>query len=168
MWSGLCVGDVMRGDPVCLNQSTSVKTAAKVMALFGISGVPVVEPFQGDTLGAGRLVGIISQRDIVWKETVPYPGEDDLMHGVYEGPMQPVLSSQLEKIKARKVSEAMTRDPLYVEADADVSEAAAMMINHSIARLPVVAPREAGKTGMTVVGILTCSDILQHTIQLLP
>ncbi|GJP55498.1 hypothetical protein CLOM_g14449 [Closterium sp. NIES-68] len=158
------VGDYMTRRPVCVHPRASLKSAARLLAACAVSGVPVVEPYEGDAVGAGRLVGVLSQRDVLWKETVPYPGEDDLMGDPYEGPMSPSLKAQLGKIRSRTVAHAMTAAPLYVEEDALVSDAATIMINRHVARLPVVAPREGGKPGTTVVGILTAADILRHTL----
>ncbi|CAI5512918.1 unnamed protein product [Closterium sp. Naga37s-1] len=202
--------------PVCVHPRASLKAAAKLMAACAVSGVPVVEPYDDDegagADGAGRLVGVLSQRDVLWKETVPTSEfrispspplsplgpllrlADDLMGEPYEGPMSPSLRAQLGKIRSRTVAHAMTAPALCVEAGALLSDAATIMINRNlqsrnfllssptyahphvvplfsypyavlqVARLPVVAPREAGKPGMTVVGILTVADILHHTL----
>ncbi|CAI5987830.1 unnamed protein product [Closterium sp. NIES-64] len=162
------VRDYMTRRPVCVHPRASLKAAAKLMAACAVSGVPVVEPYDDDAGagadGAGRLVGVLSQRDVLWKETVPYPGEDDLMGEPYEGPMSPSLRAQLGKIRSRTVADAMTAPALFVEAGALLSDAATIMINRNVARLPVVAPREGDKPGMTVVGIITSADILHHTL----
>ncbi|GJP34441.1 hypothetical protein CLOM_g18884 [Closterium sp. NIES-68] len=166
-WEDMLVGDFMCRDVVCLRPDIPLKTAAKILAKIGISGAPVVDAYEGDAYGAGKLVGVLSQRDILWKETVPYPGEDDHMHRINEGPMSPVLYAQMRKITAKTVEDAMTSDTLYIEEDAMITDAAEMMLNHNVARLPVVAPREDNKPGMTVVGIVTCHDILRHAMRLM-
>eukprot|EP00475_Leptophrys_vorax_P003185 TRINITY_DN11850_c0_g1_i2.p1 TRINITY_DN11850_c0_g1~~TRINITY_DN11850_c0_g1_i2.p1 ORF type:complete len:289 (-),score=-3.00 TRINITY_DN11850_c0_g1_i2:128-994(-) len=165
-WEDVRVRDYMRYDVVCVRHNTALKTAAKVMARLNLTGLPVVEPYEGDLTGAGRLMGVLSQRDIVWKETVPYPLADDHMQQIHHGPMMQDLQSQMQKITAKNVSDAMTSESIYVEDDATLSDVAAMMINHNVNRLPVVAPREDNKPGLTVVGIITSSDILRHSVQL--
>ncbi|CAI5999754.1 unnamed protein product [Closterium sp. NIES-64] len=166
-WEDMLVRDFMCHDVACLHRDVPLRTAAKILVNLRISGVPVVEAYEGDSYGAGQLVGVLSQRDILWKETVPYPGEDDHMHRIYEGPMSPVLCGQMRKIAAKTVGDAMTSDTLYIEEEALISDAAELMLNNNIARLPVVAPREDNKPGMTVVGIITCHDILRHAMRLM-
>ncbi|CAI7876747.1 unnamed protein product [Closterium sp. NIES-53] len=160
------VRDYMTRRLVCVHPRASLKAVAKLMAACAVSGVPVVEPYDDNAGadGAGRLVGVLSQRDVLWKETVPYPGADDVMGEPYDGPMSPSLRAQLGKIRSRTVAHAMTAPVLCVEAGALLSDATTIMINHNVARLPVVAPREGGKPGMTVVGIITSADILHHTL----
>ncbi|CAI5977459.1 unnamed protein product [Closterium sp. NIES-65] len=134
------VRDYMTRRPVCVHPRASLKAAAKLMAACAVSGVPVVEPYDDDAGagadGAGRLVGVLSQRDVLWKETVPYPGEDDLMGEPYEGPMSPSLRAQLGKIRSRTVADAMTAPALFVEAGALLSDAATIMINRNVRPAP--------------------------------
>ena len=67
--SGVVVGDVMSEELVTTTPDTPVRTAARTMARHWIRHLPVVED--------GRLVGIISQRDItgVFAALLPVSGE---------------------------------------------------------------------------------------------
>jgi CBS domain-containing protein len=76
-----------------------------------------------------RLVGILTERDILEKVV----GED-------------------KKASRVKVSQAMTRDPIMIEDDKDISEAVEIMNRSHIKKLPVVS-------GQSLVGILTTTDL---------
>lgn len=85
-----------------------------------------------------ELVGIISDRDI--KRALPTKGEksnDDVW-------------SQIEKIHVRDI---MTRNVITIAPDADLRDAASMMMREKISALPVLVD---GK----LAGILTTEDIL--------
>lgn len=56
------------------------------------------------------------------------------------------------KASGVKVREVMTKDPVMIEHDKDISEAAELMSNKGIKKLPVVS-------GKTLVGILTAVDL---------
>ena len=75
----------------------------------------------------GRLVGIVTDRDIVIRAIAT--GKD---------------------VRSTKVSEVMSADPVCISPDTDVDEAANVMADRQIRRLPVV---EDGKlAGILVIG----------------
>lgn len=75
----------------------------------------------------GRLVGIVTDRDIVIRAVAA--GKDP---------------------RSTKVSEVMSADPVCISADTDIDEAAKVMAERQIRRLPVV---EDGKlAGILVIG----------------
>ncbi|CAI6005154.1 unnamed protein product [Closterium sp. NIES-65] len=164
----------MTPNPLCFRTETSLCAAAKALLRYRLTGAPVVEPLEGDAVGMGRLVGVLSQRDLLWKQRKPFPSEEDKIHrlscyygNLNHGPMVDTLRHQITKIMSEKVGESMTDTPVYVEADALVSDAAELMLNHNIARLPVVAPVGDEDGRMTVVGIITESDVLRHAHRML-
>lgn len=53
-------------DPITLAPSASLQEAENIMANFHISGVPIVDP------GTGKLVGILTNRDIRFMEATDY------------------------------------------------------------------------------------------------
>ena len=56
------VADVMSRDPIVVKSETPLKEAVQILAERHISGLPVVDD-------AGKLVGIISETDLMWQET---------------------------------------------------------------------------------------------------
>lgn len=61
----------------------------------------------------------------------------------------------------------MSEMSISVGPETPMSEAASIMLDAKVKRLPVVAPREGGKAGMTVVGIISRKDMLRHVMGLL-
>ncbi len=67
-------------------------------------------------------------------------------------------SDLLSKADEQQLAMLMTRDPITVNPDDDVKEAALKIINHGVRRLPVVENDE-------LVGIITVSDIITSAIR---
>jgi IMP dehydrogenase len=94
----------MISDPVTVLPTASVAEAMDVMARFHISGVPVTDE-------AGRLVGIVTNRDLRFEQ----PSVD------------------------RPVAEVMTRERLVTApAGTSLDEAMAVLAKHRIEKLPIV------------------------------
>lgn len=102
----IVVRDLMTTEMVTIEPTTSIDEARHQMQLSDIRHLPVVT-------GDGRLVGILSDRDIL--RAVGASG-----HG------------------ATHVSKIMTQDVLTVVADAPACEATALLLDHKVGGLPVV------------------------------
>ena len=136
MAAELRVEEVMARDVVSLGPSDRLDLADDVMRLGRIRHMPVLE--------GGRLVGIVSSRDLLAAS----------------------LSKQLEFdvperrtfLRSVVVSEAMTRDPVTIDPDATLREAAGLMLQHRIGCLPVTRPDG------TFVGLVTETDLIRATL----
>jgi acetoin utilization protein AcuB len=104
----------------------------------GIRHLPVVE--------GGRLVGIITDRDI--RQSSPSPATGLEIHE---------LHYLLEKVR---IQEIMTKKMYTVTPDTPIEEAARLMLTHKIGGLPVL--REG-----TLVGIITETDILRAFVEMM-
>ena len=102
--------DVMTRDPVSCEPDEAIARVAEIMKREDVGAVPVIE-----TKASRRLVGIITDRDIVVK--VVAAGRDP---------------------KSATVREAMTSNPVTCREDEDVSEAVARMAERQVRRMPVV------------------------------
>ncbi len=105
----------------------------------------------------GRCVGIVTDNDLVIADEegdLHLPHMISLFGGVVF--LEPLkrFEDRLRKATAATVSDLMTEDPLTVEADADVRDAAHLISEHGHNRLPVV---EHGR----FVGLITRLDVLQ-------
>jgi CBS domain-containing protein len=129
----LAVGDVMTADPVVLAEQTSIRSAAQILIVHGISGAPVVSP-------AGVLVGVLSESDLLDKETPPAGGR----HG----------RESARRHRARTVGEACTRPAFVTSPDTGLHDAAALMRAKRASRLVVVS-------GSEITGVVTRHDVLK-------
>ena len=135
------VSDAMTTEVVTVTADTSLKKAAAVMLERGISGLPVVE---GD-----RVLGVLSETDILFKErTRPE------RHGLVDWLVHYAEDPPAAKLDARTAGEAMTSPAVTVPSGRVVADAAALMLDSGIDRLPVV---DSGR----LVGIMTRSDLVR-------
>jgi CBS domain-containing protein len=117
--------EVMTREPVCCEPGDPISKAAEVMKRADVGSVPVV-----DSKSAGRLVGIVTDRDIVLK----------------------VLADG-RSVEDSTVRDAMTANPASCREDDDVSRAVSLMEERQVRRMPVV-----GADGR-LAGIIAQADI---------
>jgi CBS domain-containing protein len=118
---GMSIKEVMTSEVKACEPSAKVVDAAKLMAQEDVGPVPIVE--------GGRLVGIVTDRDIVVK-------------GVAAG----------KDMTSTTVGDIASRDLITITPDADMNEALDMMAAKQVRRLPVVE-------GDRLVGIVAQADI---------
>lgn len=121
--------DIMSHEVISCSPDQTLKEAAELMSRHNIGSVPVANH--------GRLEGIITDRDITLRSAARGKDDDQV-----------------------RVEECMTRDPLISGTpDMDGHEAARLMSEHQIRRLPVV---ENGRLiGMVSLGDLATEDQFQ-------
>lgn len=143
------VADAMSHDPVVVRSETPLNEAIQILAERRISGLPVVDD-------AGQLIGIISETDLMWQETgVTPPAYVMFLDMVVFLKNPATYERDLHKALGQTVGEVMSRDPIAVSAEKPLKEAAQLMHDRSVHRLPVL-----NDTGQ-VVGILTRGDIIR-------
>lgn len=142
------VREIMSTDLVTVGLDASVRDVSRLMIDRGIGGVPVVDE-------NGRLAGIITEEDLIMRDVrVHFPTYIQLLDAViYLGSVRR-YESELRKALGATARDVMTSDPVTIEPDADVEEAATLMVEKGISRLPVVS-------GGTLVGIITKRDIVR-------
>ncbi len=133
----LRVRHVMTSPVVTVREDTPVKEVAEVLLRHRISGVPVVS-------AAGELVGIVTEADLLYKE-LPEPA------GRWPFRQDPADARKRGGLTARDL---MTRPVRTVEEDAPLREAARLMAQWRVNRLPVV--REG-----RLVGIVSRADVIK-------
>jgi CBS domain-containing protein len=135
------VDSVMTARPVVTAETAGFKELAGLLAEHRISALPVVDD-------AGRLVGVVSEADLLLKETF---GLGDNHHLVESSRAR----REHAKAGALLARDLMTSPAVTIRPDAPIVEAARVMHDKAVKRLPVVD--EDGR----VVGIVTRSDLLQ-------
>jgi CBS domain-containing protein len=135
------VSDIMTTKVFTATRDMPLRLAATRMLEYGISGMPVVD--------GERLVGVISETDILFKERTA-PVRDGLVDWLVHYGEDPPAA----KLSARTVGEAMTAPAVTIGSRKLVSEAAALMLDLRIDRLPVVEGEE-------LIGIVTRADLVR-------
>ena len=133
----LCtVGDVMSREVIAVNPDTSLRTAAELMLEHAISGMPVVDD-------EGQLLGMVSKTDLV-RHRLASEDDGDVM-----------LPAGQHLLDGTTVEDVMTQHVLIVPEKASLTEAAKLMVNAGVHRVPVVSTRGV------LAGLVTTSDIVR-------
>lgn len=120
------VRSAMTGDPHNVTTESTIREVAEAMRDKAVGFIPVCDD--------GMLVGVITDRDIVLRCLADGHG------------------SPLQEL----VSHCMTADVVTIGEDAELEEAASLMAEREVRRLPVV------KDGM-LVGVLSHGNVVQAT-----
>ena len=148
------VKDVMTPSPLTVPVDATVSEAAAILRKNRIGGLPVME---GD-----KIVGIVTETDILSLLDTGEISEDLWLPSpleVLEVPIREFINwertrSALSDIGNSPISTVMSDNVISIDEDADIEEAAAIMLREGIARLPVVK-------GGRLVGIVTRLDIVR-------
>ncbi len=144
------VRDIMDGTVPTVTPEDTVETLIQLMRAHELPAVAVVNE-------GGRCVGIVTDNDLVIADEegdLHLPHMISLFGGVVF--LEPLkrFEERLRKAAAATAEDMMSADPVTVDADADVREAAHLISEHGQNRLPVA---EHGR----YVGVVTRVDVLQ-------
>lgn len=131
----MLIREVMSSPAVTVHQHASAHDAIQLLTRHRITAMPVVD----DT---GRLVGVISEGDLLDRAALPDPRAHLIPQPLPSGPQGDL------------VSDRMTREPFTIRPDLDLSQAVRIMTEHLVKSLPVV------EDGL-VVGVVSRRDIIE-------
>ena len=140
------VKDVMTQRVVTVEPWTPLKEVARLMVERRVSGLPVVDE-------DGSVIGVVSEGDILVKERGQVV-ERSLFDHLLE-----VDGDQGVKHDAQDAANAMTSPAVTIRPDRAVSEAAALMLDRRVNRLPVVDRHGA------LLGIVTRADLVRAFVR---
>lgn len=144
------VADVMSTELIAVTPNTILKDAIQLLADNHIGGLPVIDDNQ-------NLVGILSESDLMWQTTgVDMPAYIMLLDSVIylKNPNQ--YNQELHKALGQLVKDVMTDKVVTIQPEKTLREAAHLMHDKKIRRLPVINEQKQ------VVGMLTRGDIVRE------
>ncbi len=143
------VADAMTKEPITVMPQTPIQEAIEILAAKKISGLLVVDE-------NGKLVGTISESDLMWQETgvEPPPYFMFLDSVIYlQNPAR--HNKEIHKALGQTVGEVMSDRPISITAERQVKDASRLMKDKKVRRLPVVDEQSQ------VIGIITQGDIIR-------
>ncbi len=143
--------DIMTTSVITIRPEADVTEAARLLLDKQINGLPVVDALD-------NLIGILCQSDLVrMQKSLPIPSLFTLWDGFVPLSSAALLETEVKRIAASKVSEAMTPKVVTISPDMGLDEIAALMVDKKFHTLPVV---EHGR----LVGIVGKKDIIRTLI----
>ncbi|MFB7169982.1 CBS domain-containing protein [Streptomyces sp. NPDC056254] len=134
------VADVMTAKVIAVTPDTGFKDIAAAMERWKVTAIPVIE-------GEGRVVGVVSEADLLPKEEFheKRPGMIEQMRRL----------GDTAKAGSTRAENLMTTPAVTIRPDATLPQAARLMADRHIKRLPVV------DADGTLKGIVSRADLLK-------
>lgn len=146
----LALRDVMTTDVVSFRATDDVREAMETLIERDVDGAPVVDD-------DGSVVGVITTGDLIVKESrLHFPTVISLL-GASIQLQSKDFEDDLSKALGSKVSDVMSKPAITIDVASTVEDAATLMHDKRIARLPVV-------DGGRLVGIVSRVDVLRGII----
>ncbi|EFL35762.1 CBS domain-containing protein [Streptomyces viridochromogenes DSM 40736] len=134
------VSDVMTHTVVAVGRDAAFKDIVEVMEQWKVSALPVLE-------GEGRVIGVVSEADLLFKEEFRDSDPDRFT--------QLGRLSDLVKAGGMTAEDLMSSPAVTVHTDATLAQAARIMAQRKVKRLPVV--NEEG----LLEGVVSRADLLK-------
>ena len=131
------VRDWMSSPPITIDADATLPEACDLIRTHRIRRLPVMQN--------GKLVGIVTRGDLRGAQ----PSEATSL-SIWE------LNTLLAKLK---IKEIMTPDPITIRKDANIRDAAQLMIDYKVSGLPVV------DANGDLIGMITESDIFRMVVK---
>lgn len=148
----MLANEIMTKDVIVVSEDTTIDEVSKIFVDKNISGLPVVNQYN-------KLVGVISEGDLVYKQK---PVKPPLFINLFDGLIQidrKEFQEDMKRIAAYKVSDLMSKPPIYAYENTPIAEIAEMVINKKVNRIPIV--NEVHE----VVGIISRHDIIRGMVE---
>jgi CBS domain-containing protein len=151
------VSDVMSSRVLTVEPGTPVKEVARILVERRISGLPVVE--------VGRVIGVVTDRDMLEKLEPESPQQRRLWRLSHR---RRARADQARR-QAQTAAQAMSSPAVMIRPSASIAEAARLMLEHDVNRLPVVD--DGQRFGPTepeqgqLCGIVTHADLMRAFIR---
>ncbi len=141
------VRDVMTSDVLSFRPDDDVRVAMESLVERGVDGAPVVDD-------DGVVIGVLTTGDLIVKQSrLHFPTVIAILGAAFEFKSRH-FDDDLEKALGSKVSDVMASPAITVDVDGTVEDAATIMHDERISRLPVVQ-------GDKLVGIVARVDVLR-------
>lgn len=147
------VSTVMTTDVLTFAPEAAVAEAMRKMVDREIDGAPVVD-------AEGVVVGLLSTADLIVGESrLHFPTIISLFGATLELPSsKKSFDEDLRRVLGSTVGDVMHRDPVTIGAEDTIEEAATLLHQHDISRIPVI-----GDGGLA--GIVSRTDIIREILR---
>jgi CBS domain-containing protein len=143
------VADIMTKEVKSISPDTNAIEALDLLFEMEISGLPVIDE-------RGKLVGMFTEKDIL---TGILPSYMEKVGSFIYQDNPKALKQKIINMRGVKVKEMMRRNVITVNEDANLCEAARVMLIQKARRLPVL------NQAKEVVGIVSRGDIVKALFQ---
>lgn len=142
------VAEIMRTDVPVVSPEDSIATVARLIAVSGLPGVPVVEN--------GEIIGIIGESDIIAREAdVTFPTLVPFLDAIFRLDAGRDFKEDLRHVLAVTARELMTSPVVNIKQSATLQQLATVILDERVNPVPVL------DDDLQLVGIVSRADLVR-------
>lgn len=144
------IKDIMTSEIVTVREDDTVEKCANLLITHNLSGLPVLDE-------SGKVKGIVTEGDLIRRASrVKGPAALEVLGGIFYLESPKKFMDDLKKTMGNSAKDIMTKDVITVDPDKPIEEAATLLVQNKIKRLPVI-----DKEG-NLIGIVSRKDIMNY------
>lgn len=144
------IKNIMTKDVITVHKDDTVEKCANLLLTNDLTGLPVVDDDD-------RVLGMVTEGDLIRRASrIEGPAALEILGGIFYLDSPKKLVDDLKRSMGYLAQDIMTEDVITVEPGKEIEDAATLMVQRRIKRLPVV-----DKEGI-LVGIVSRKDIMNH------
>lgn len=144
------IKDIMTKKVIAVGEDDTVQRCANLLTTHNLSGLPVIDD-------KGKVKGIVTEGDLIKRASrINAPAALEVLGGILylESPRK--FMDEIKRSMANIARDIMTKDVITVSPDKTIEDAATLLVQKNIKRLPVVDNEEK------LIGIVSRKDIMKY------
>lgn len=144
------IKDIMTREVVTVREEDTVEKCANLLITHDLSGLPVVDEL-------GKVKGMVTEGDLIRRASrIKGPAALEVLGGIFYLESPTKFVNDLKKSMGNLAKDIMTKDLITVNPDKPIEDAATLLVQNKIKRLPVI-----DKEG-NLMGIVSRKDIMNY------
>ncbi len=144
------IKDIMTKEVVTVREEDTVEKCANLLIIHGLSGLPVIDE-------NGKIKGIVTEGDLIRRASrIKGPAALEVLGGIFYLESPTKFVDDLKKSMGNLAKDIMSKEVITVSPEKTIEDAATILVQRKIKRLPVV-----DKEG-NLIGIVSRKDIMNY------
>ena len=144
------IKDIMTKQVITVGEDDTVDKCANLLITYNLSGLPVIDD-------DGKVKGIVTEGDLIRRAAkIDGPATLEVLGGIIYLESPKKFMEEIKRSMANIARDIMTEDVISVNPDKTIEDAATLLVQKNIKRLPVI-----DKEG-NLVGIVSRKDIMKY------
>ncbi len=144
------IKDIMTSQVITVSENDTVEKCANLLITHDLSGLPVVDENM-------KVIGMVTEGDLIRRASrIKGPAALEVLGGIFYLESPTKFMDDLKRSMGNFAKDIMSKDVITVTPNMLISEAATLLVQNKIKRLPVI--NEEGN----LIGIISRKDIMNH------
>lgn len=144
------IKDIMTKDVITVNEKDTVEKCANLLSKNNLSGLPVIDE-------DGNVKGIVTEGDLIRRASrIDGPPYLEILGGIIYLERYKDFMKDIKKSMGNLAEDIMSKDVITISPDEEVENAATLLVEKKIKRLPVVDKDNK------LIGIVSRRDIMNY------